>query len=95
MLAWLRALLHLILLVPSRAFAPVPAATWASQRPTNNRRDAPAISVPPEVRKIARDLTERGIEAPRSGAWNAMTVMRAMKRLRIVPEADQMEVEVR
>jgi len=51
--------------------------------------------VPPEVRKIARDLTERGIEAPRSGAWNAMTVMRAMKRLRIVPEADQMEVEVR
>jgi DNA invertase Pin-like site-specific DNA recombinase len=32
-------------------------------------------------RAIATALTERGIAAPRGGAWNAVTVMRAMKRL--------------
>jgi len=32
---------------------------------------------------IARELTNRAIAAPRGGAWNAMTVMRAMKRLEI------------
>jgi DNA invertase Pin-like site-specific DNA recombinase len=33
------------------------------------------------LREIAAHLTERGIEAPRGGAWNATTVMRAMRRL--------------
>ena len=32
-------------------------------------------------RAIATALTERGIAAPRGGAWNAVTVMRVMKRL--------------
>jgi DNA invertase Pin-like site-specific DNA recombinase len=32
---------------------------------------------------IAAELTNRKIAAPRGGAWNAMTVMRAMKRLEI------------
>jgi DNA invertase Pin-like site-specific DNA recombinase len=32
-------------------------------------------------RDIVQVLTERSIAAPRGGAWNAMTVMRAMKRL--------------
>jgi DNA invertase Pin-like site-specific DNA recombinase len=34
-------------------------------------------------REIAQELTSRAIAAPRGGAWNAMTVMRAMKRLEI------------
>jgi DNA invertase Pin-like site-specific DNA recombinase len=34
-------------------------------------------------REIAAELTERGIPAPRGGEWNAMTVMRVMKRLGI------------
>ena len=34
-------------------------------------------------RHIADELTDRGIPAPRGGAWNAMSVMRAMKRLGI------------
>jgi DNA invertase Pin-like site-specific DNA recombinase len=34
-------------------------------------------------REIAAELTGRGIPAPRGGEWNAMTVMRAMKRLGI------------
>src|SRR5262249_53288454 len=34
-------------------------------------------------REIAAELTERGIPAPRRGEWNAMTVMRVMKRLGI------------
>jgi DNA invertase Pin-like site-specific DNA recombinase len=33
------------------------------------------------LRDIAQALTERSIAAPRGGAWNAMTVMRAKKRL--------------
>src|SRR5262249_19613358 len=33
--------------------------------------------------EIAQELTSRAIAAPRGGAWNAMTVMRAMKRLEI------------
>ena len=32
-------------------------------------------------RAIATALTAKGIAAPRGGAWNAVTVMRAMKRL--------------
>ena len=32
---------------------------------------------------IADELTNRAIAAPRGGAWNAMTVMRAMRRLEI------------
>ncbi|MCS3496168.1 DNA invertase Pin-like site-specific DNA recombinase [Bradyrhizobium japonicum] len=32
-------------------------------------------------REIAQELTDRGIPSPRGGAWNAMTVMRAMRRL--------------
>ena len=32
---------------------------------------------------IAEELTNRAIAAPRGGAWNAMTVMRAMRRLEI------------
>jgi DNA invertase Pin-like site-specific DNA recombinase len=32
---------------------------------------------------IASELTNRGIAAPRADAWNAMSVMRAMKRLEI------------
>src|SRR5262249_1833621 len=32
------------------------------------------------LRDIAAELTARGIAAPRGGAWNAMTVMRAMRR---------------
>jgi DNA invertase Pin-like site-specific DNA recombinase len=35
-------------------------------------------------RDIAQALTDRAIAAPRGGAWNAMTVMRAMKRLGII-----------
>jgi DNA invertase Pin-like site-specific DNA recombinase len=34
-------------------------------------------------REIAEELTDRKIPAPRGGAWNAMSVMRAMKRLGI------------
>ena len=34
-------------------------------------------------REIAEELTDRKIPAPRGGAWNAMTVMRTMKRLGI------------
>ena len=34
-------------------------------------------------REIAGELTARGVEAPRGGAWNPMGVMRAMKRLGI------------
>jgi DNA invertase Pin-like site-specific DNA recombinase len=32
---------------------------------------------------IAAELTSRAIVSPRGGAWNAMTVMRMMKRLGI------------
>jgi DNA invertase Pin-like site-specific DNA recombinase len=35
------------------------------------------------LRDIAAELTARGIAAPRGGAWNAMTVMRARRRLEI------------
>jgi DNA invertase Pin-like site-specific DNA recombinase len=34
-------------------------------------------------REIAEELTNRKIPASRGGAWNAMSVMRAMKRLGI------------
>jgi DNA invertase Pin-like site-specific DNA recombinase len=34
-------------------------------------------------REIAEELTNRKIAAPRGGAWNAMSAMRAMKRLGI------------
>ncbi|AHY52593.1 recombinase family protein [Bradyrhizobium japonicum] len=34
-------------------------------------------------REIAQELTDRGIPSPRGGAWNAMTVMRVIKRLGI------------
>jgi DNA invertase Pin-like site-specific DNA recombinase len=34
-------------------------------------------------REIAEELTQRGIAAPRGGAWNPMSVMRTMKRLGI------------
>lgn len=37
-------------------------------------------------REIAQELTDRGIPSPRGSAWNAMTVMRAMKRLNIAGE---------
>jgi DNA invertase Pin-like site-specific DNA recombinase len=37
-------------------------------------------------REIASTLTERAIPAPRGGAWNAVTVMRAMKRLGIASQ---------
>jgi len=37
-------------------------------------------------REIAQELTSRAIAAPRGGAWNAMTVMRAMKRLVIASQ---------
>jgi hypothetical protein len=37
-------------------------------------------------REIAQELTDREIPAPRGGAWNAMSVMRAMKRLGIAGE---------
>ena len=33
------------------------------------------------LREIAQTLTDRNIPAPRGGAWNNVTVMRAMKRL--------------
>jgi DNA invertase Pin-like site-specific DNA recombinase len=33
------------------------------------------------LREIADALTQRNIPAPRGGAWNNVTVMRAMKRL--------------
>ena len=32
-------------------------------------------------RDIARELTNRDIASPRGGAWNAMTVLRTMRRL--------------
>ena len=32
-------------------------------------------------RAMAAELTRRGIAAPRGGAWNAMTVMRAVRRI--------------
>ena len=36
------------------------------------------------LRAIAEELTDRGIKTPRGGEqWNAMSVMRAMKRLGI------------
>lgn len=35
------------------------------------------------LREIAQELTDRRIPAPRGGGWNAMTVMRVMKRLGI------------
>lgn len=35
------------------------------------------------LREIAQELTDRGILSPRGGVWNAMTVMRTMKRLGI------------
>jgi DNA invertase Pin-like site-specific DNA recombinase len=35
------------------------------------------------LRDIAAELTTRGIAAPRGGAWNAVTVMRARRRLEI------------
>jgi DNA invertase Pin-like site-specific DNA recombinase len=38
------------------------------------------------LREIAAHLTDRGIEAPRGGAWNNVTVMRVMKRLGIERE---------
>jgi len=38
-------------------------------------------------REIAQELTGRAIAAPRGGAWNAMTVMRAMKRLGIAGQS--------
>jgi DNA invertase Pin-like site-specific DNA recombinase len=37
------------------------------------------------LREIAAHLTERGIEAPRGGAWNATTVMRVKQRLEARP----------
>jgi DNA invertase Pin-like site-specific DNA recombinase len=37
-------------------------------------------------RDIAQELTDRGIASPRGGVWNAMTVMRVMKRLGIASE---------
>jgi DNA invertase Pin-like site-specific DNA recombinase len=33
------------------------------------------------LRAIAAALSERGVEAPRGGAWNQVSVMRAMRRL--------------
>jgi hypothetical protein len=39
------------------------------------------------LREIAQALTDRGIEAPRGGAWNNVTVTRVMKRLGIEREA--------
>ncbi|MCK1407850.1 recombinase family protein [Bradyrhizobium sp. 76] len=38
------------------------------------------------LREIAQELTDRGIASPRGGVWNAMTVMRAMRRLGIPSE---------
>jgi DNA invertase Pin-like site-specific DNA recombinase len=38
-------------------------------------------------REIVQVLTDRSIAAPRGGAWNAMTVMRAMKRLGLARSA--------
>jgi DNA invertase Pin-like site-specific DNA recombinase len=35
------------------------------------------------LREIAGELTDRGIASPRGGAWNQVTVMRAMRRLGI------------
>jgi DNA invertase Pin-like site-specific DNA recombinase len=39
------------------------------------------------LREIALALTDRGIAAPRGGAWNATTVMRVARRLGIAREA--------
>jgi DNA invertase Pin-like site-specific DNA recombinase len=39
------------------------------------------------LREIAAVLTDRGIDAPRGGAWNNVTVMRAMRRLGIARKA--------
>jgi Resolvase, N terminal domain len=41
------------------------------------------------LREIAAHLTDRGIAAPRGGAWNNVTVMRAMRRLGIERDSDQ------
>jgi DNA invertase Pin-like site-specific DNA recombinase len=41
------------------------------------------------LREIAQALTDRGIASPRGGAWNNVTVMRAMRRLGIERDADQ------
>jgi DNA invertase Pin-like site-specific DNA recombinase len=38
------------------------------------------------LRAIADDLNARGIPAPRGGAWGAMSVMRAIKRLGLAPQ---------
>jgi DNA invertase Pin-like site-specific DNA recombinase len=39
------------------------------------------------LREIAQAVTDHGIEAPRGGPWNNVTVMRAMRRLGIEREA--------
>jgi hypothetical protein len=49
-------------------------------------RDASLVPIFTELRghtlrEIAQTLTDRNIPAPRGGAWNNVTVMRAMKRL--------------
>jgi DNA invertase Pin-like site-specific DNA recombinase len=57
-------------------------AEWASERDAELR---PVLETMWELpyREIAAELTGRGIPAPRGGEWNAMTVMRVMKRLGI------------
>ena len=39
------------------------------------------------LREIAAVLTDRGIASPRGGAWNNVTVMRALRRLGLGREA--------
>jgi DNA invertase Pin-like site-specific DNA recombinase len=38
------------------------------------------------LRAIAAELSRRGVEAPRGGAWNQVSVMRAMRRLGLILE---------
>jgi DNA invertase Pin-like site-specific DNA recombinase len=53
-----------------------------------SRRDADLRPILVELasgtlRQAAAELTARGVQAPRGGAWNQVTVMRAMRRLGI------------
>jgi DNA invertase Pin-like site-specific DNA recombinase len=57
-------------------------AEAAANRDETLRPDLVELAGKP-LREIAQVLTDRGIASPRGGAWNQVTVMRAMRRLGI------------
>jgi DNA invertase Pin-like site-specific DNA recombinase len=60
-------------------------AAAAADRDATLRPDLVELAGKP-LREIAQVLTDRGIASPRGGAWNQVTVMRAMRRLGIERE---------